>query len=370
MGNTLVFTGSYTRPLTLGDGKVVQGGGDGVGIFCLDEKGGLTKRFYIDAPNPTYLALDSKKRTLYAANELAEENGLPASTVSAYRVDARRGELRYINRQPTGGESACHVALSPGDTHLLAANFAGGSVCVFPIGAGGGVERPSCFFRHFGSGADPDRQAGPHPHQLTSDPAGGYLLAPDLGTDELVVYRADWEKGHLLPAREKKIPLPPGMGPRLLVFDQTGARFYLLCELGSAVCVYDYDSREGGAKLRQTISTLPDGCKVPNTAAGIKLHPAGKHLFASNRGDDSIAVYAVEPDGTLTLCGIFSSGGKTPRDFDITPDGAFLIVGNQDSDALVVFSIDGQSGGLREVSRAACGSVTAVLIAEMGEGSA
>jgi 6-phosphogluconolactonase len=223
----------------------------------------------------------------------------------------------------------------------------------------------SCFFQHRGRSVHPIRQQGPHVHQAVADKSGGHVLVADLGLDEISVYGTDWENGHLIPDKARAIRTAPGMGPRQCVFNEAGTRLYVLCELGNAVCAFDYDSRTGGARLLQTVSTLPPGCEAESIAACVKLHPNGELLFASNRGHDSIAAYRVDEGGLLALIHVVSSGGRTPRDFDISPDGEFLIAGNQESDELVIFRIDGENGGLKEIGRQHCGSVTAVLIADI-----
>lgn len=358
MKRTLVFTGSYTQDILLGTGETVSAQGEGISTFLLEEGGKLSKLFSLDAPNPSYLALCPTGQYLYCVNELKEYKGLPGSAVSAYRLEPD-GSPCFINRRPTGGEDACHLGLSPKGRHLLCSNFTGGSLCVFPLEGEKGIGRASCFFQHYGRGANPLRQASPHVHQLLSDPSGGRVLACDLGTDELALYKADWAKGYLSPTGAS-ISVPAGLGPRQCVWNAAGDRLYVLTEMGNALCVYAYTAQTGEAALLQTISTLPPGEGAESIAACVKLHPKGGLLFASNRGHDSIAAYRIGADGLLTLLAITKTAGGSPRDFDLTPDGSFLIVGNQEGNSLVCFQVDAQSGGLTEVCRAPCGSVTAV----------
>jgi 6-phosphogluconolactonase len=343
----------------MGTGEVLKARGEGIGTYVLSE-GRLIRRFVLEAPNPTYLAMHESGRALYAAHEIAGYLGFASSAVSAYAIGTD-GALTLISRQPTFGESACHLSLGPGGRHLLASNYMGGSVCVFPIGEDLGLQSPSCFFQHYGSGANPARQGEPHVHQAIPDRAGRHVLVSDLGTDEIKVYGVDWDKGHLIPG-ESSLRTAPGAGPRQCVFNRAGDRLYALTEMGSSLCVYAYDDSTGEGTLLETQSLLPQGYTGESSGACVKLHPNGKLLFASNRGHDSIAVFRVLEDGRLTLLSIVGTGGNIPRDFDLTPDGELLIVGNQESDELVVFQVNGESGALREVSRAACGSVTAVLI--------
>ncbi len=357
----LVFTGSYSQPIRLGTGEIVPGNGDGVTVFGMGKDGGLHKLHAENTPNPTYLALSADGRFLYAVNELKEYHEEASSSVSAFALDRETGHLTFLNRQMTGGESACFLRVSPDGRHLLVSNYSGGSHCCLPILPDGSLGKMTCFFQHTGSGAVPGRQDEPHVHQSVPDPSGTRVLVSDLGTDEVFVYGADWEHGWLIPGAAPTIRTQPGFGPRQMVFNGRGDRIYLIAELQNAVNTYDYDASSGAARLLQTVSTLPDGCKTPSTAACVKLHPSGRLLFASNRGHDSLAIYQVLADGTLKESRIHLLGGKTPRDFDITPDGAQLLCALQDSDELILFDIDSETGALSEVSRTPCRSATFAL---------
>lgn len=363
MSASLVFTGSYTEPIRLETGELVQTRGEGICVFHLAEYGRLTKLLSRPAPNPSYVALHPDGQCVYAVNELKEYSGLSSATVCAYAFDVAGNKLRFLNRQATNGEDACNLSFSPCGRYLLVANYSGGSLCVYPIHADHSIGRMSCFFQHYGSGLNVIRQQSPHVHQVVTDKSGTHVLAVDLGTDEITIYRADWQNGYLTPG--PSIRTAPGIGPRLCAFDKTGRRMYLLAELGNVVCVYKYDEETGNAELLQTISTLPEGDRTENTAACIRLHPNGRLLYASNRGHDSIAVYRIDENGLLTLLHIQKTGGQTPRDFDITPAGDYLIVGHQVSHDLVVFGIAAENGALHEVSRTPCGAVTSVYIAAL-----
>lgn len=343
----------------MGDGSILKARGRGIATFALSE-GGLTPRFVVDSPNPTYLAVHPNGNALYATHELMDFMGLASAAVSAYRI-GEDGALTLISRQPTLGGNACHMSFGPGGLHLIVSNFMGGSVCVFPIGEDLGVQPPSCFFQHYGAGMDPVRQGAPHVHQAIPDRLGKHVLVADLGTDEILVYGADWQKGHLL-SGAPALRVPDGQGPRQCVFSEAGDRLYALTEMGSCLCVFSYDAETGAGALMETLSLLPEAYAGENSAACVRLHPNGKLLFASNRGHDSIAAFRVVEDGRLRPLGITPTGGRIPRDFALTPEGDTLIVGNQESDELVVFRVDAENGTLTEVSRAACPSVTAVAV--------
>ena len=354
-----VFTGGYTQDTRMGDGSILKARGRGITTYALSE-GRLAFLSEVEAPNPTYLAVHPSGRALYAAHEVMDYRGLSSAAVSAYRI-GEDGVLTLLSRQPTLGGNACHLSLGPGGRQLIASNYMGGSVCVFPIGEDLGVQPPSCFLQHYGAGADPVRQGAPHVHQAIADRSGGHVLVADLGTDEILVYGADWRKGYLIPGAPP-LRVPDGQGPRQCAFNEAGDRLYALTEMGSCVCVFSYDAETGAGALMETLSTLPEGYAGESSAACVRLHPDGKHLFASNRGHDSIACFRVLEDGRLQALDIVKTGGRIPRDFALTPESDLLIVGNQESDGLVVFRVDAKSGALTEVSRAACPSVTAVAI--------
>ncbi|MFH1512082.1 MAG: lactonase family protein [Bacillota bacterium] len=360
----LVLIGSYSQPIQLGTGEIVPGNGEGITVFDMDNGGGLTILHTEHTPNPTYLALSADGRFLYAVNELKEYRQEASSTVSSFALNWETGKLTFSNRQMTGGENTCFLCISQDGRHLLVSNYSGGSHCCLPILPDGSLGKITCFFQHAGSGTVPGRQDEPHVHQSIPDCSGTRVLVADLGTDEVAVYGADWTYGWLIPNAAAPIRTQPGFGPRQMIFNGRGDRIYLIGELQNAVNTYAYDATCGVARLLQTVSTLPDGCKTPSTAACVKLHPSGALLYASNRGHDSLVVYRVLADGTLEASGIHPLGGKTPRDFDITPDGTQLLCALQDSDELVLFDIDPDMGTLSEVSRTPCRSATCVLFAD------
>ncbi len=362
--NRLVFIGSYTQPIVLGTGELVSGSGDGVTVCRMDEAGHLTRMFATGKPNPTYLALSPDKKFLYTVNELKEYHEEASAAVSAYAIHPETGELTFLNRRMTGGADACYLTVDSDGRYLLVANYNGGSFAILPICDDGSLGTASCFIQHYGHGANPARQAGPHVHQITPDPLKKHVLVADLGTDEIRVYGVDWSTGCVTPDAAPAIRVDPGEGPRQFVFDRSGKFLYLVTELGNTVRVYAYNSETGAAKYLQTLPTLPNECVTDTIAACIKLHPNGEFLYASNRGHDSIASYRVHADGMLTPLSIQTTGGRTPRDFSITPDGEFLLSGFQDSNELILYRIDPKNGQLTELERTPCNSATAVLFAD------
>lgn len=354
MNNILVFAGSYSQSLTMGSGAVVQGQDEGIFVFRLNtETGELTRLSSMPGePNPTYLAIDKTRRFLYACNELGTFSGLPTALASAYSIDAASGVLTLLNRRITIGTTACHITLNDAGTHVLVANYTDSGICIMPIEADGSLGNPSCFLRHKGSSIDPVRQTCPHAHSVALDKNNQRILVPDLGTDEIVVYEVDWEKGFLRTNSAANPRTAPGAGPRHCVFADSGKIVYVINEMGSSISVFSYDEASGNMELLQNLSTLPAGFTGDSSGAAIRLHPNGKLLYGSNRGHDSAAAFSIDQTtGLLTLLSIQSTGGRIPRDFAIDPAGRFLIAANQESGSLIVFRIDEETGELAEVFR-------------------
>jgi len=346
----LVFVGTYTEPITFGTGQVLQGKGEGIHAYWFDELTGALRPLATASgvANPSYLALDASLSFLYAVNELKSYAGEPTGTVSAFRVDAATGRLRFLNRQATHGTDPCHVAVNHARTHVFVANFMSGSVCVLPVRRDGSLSEACDLVQHHGSSVDPRRQAGPHAHSVTLDASDRIALVPDLGLDQVMIYRFDPNRGKLDPNAQPSLAAKPGSGPRHLAFHPNGRFAYLVNELDSTVEALAYVGEAGSLRHVQTVSTLPVAPPAASTCADIHVHPSGRFVYASNRGHDSIAAYRVDPtSGALSVVRHESTRGRTPRSFAIDPTGRFLIVANQDTDSLVPFRIDPDTGVLR-----------------------
>jgi 6-phosphogluconolactonase len=232
--------------------------------------------------------------------------------------------------------------------NVLVANYASGSVCVLPIDKNGRLAEASQVIQHEGRGPDPKRQEGPHAHSIHLDPAGRFVLAVDLGLDKVLVYRFDPAQGRLLPHEGPPASVAPGAGPRHLAFHPAGRFAYVINEMASTVTAFAYDAERGVLREVQTVSTLPPDFRGESTTAEVRVHPSGRFLYGSNRGHDSIAVFAIEADGgRLAAITCEPTHGRTPRHFAIDPTGAYLLAANQASGNLVVFRIDAHTGGLR-----------------------
>jgi 6-phosphogluconolactonase len=296
--------------------------------------------------NPSFLAVDPERRFLYAANEISNYEGENGS-VSAFSIDIKTGRLTFLDKVSSGGSDPCHVAIDRSGTWLIAANYGSGSVAVFPIGQDGTLGKAAARIQHSGSGKDPRRQEGPHAHSVLPSPDNRFLLVSDLGLDRILVYRLDVARGSLEANDPPFAGLQPGAGPRHLSFHPNGRFVYQINELNSTITAFAYDPGRGSLQGMETISTLPRGYAGTSSAAEITVHPNGRFVYGSNRGHDSIALFAVKGNqGTLEPLGYVSTKGRTPRQFAIDPTGNYLFVANQDSDEVVLFRINRRNGTL------------------------
>jgi 6-phosphogluconolactonase len=294
---------------------------------------------------PSFLAVTPDRKFLYAVNELDHFNGQPTGAVSAFSIDSATGKLTLLNQVSSRDPGPAHIVLDRAGHFVLVANYDGGSVAVFRLLPGGTIGDSTALVRHKGSSVNHERQEGPHAHAIAMSPDNRFAIVADLGIDQLLVYPFDASAGSL--GQPRIVKTDSGVGPRHLTFSTGGKFVYAINELSSTVTVYSYHPRDGAMAPLQTVSSLPTTFTGTNTAAEVALHPSGKFLYASNRGNDSIAVFAVDPRvGTLTLIEHVKTGGKTPRSFAIDPSGEWLLAANQDSNTVVVFRINRESGRL------------------------
>ncbi len=299
--------------------------------------------------DPAFLSLHPSGKFLYAIDERADPVKTPGKGVSAYALDAKTGALTLLNQQGVGGPGPCHLSVDATGKCVLVANYGGGSVAALPIGADGRLGAPATVIQHKGSSVNPARQKEPHAHQIEVSPDNRFAFVPDLGMDKLMVYKLDPAKASLVAHEPAFAALPPGSGPRHLAFHPNGKFAYVINELTCTMSVFAYDARRGAFSDVQNISTLPPGETVQRgqSTAEVIAHPSGKFLFGSNRGHNTIVVYAVDAaTGKLTLVEHQSTQGKNPRHFAVDPTGAWLLAENQGSDTVVVFKIDSASGKL------------------------
>ncbi len=353
MKKTVAFIGTYTEDILFGTGEILHGHGDGVYVYAL-ENGRLEQRETACTPNASYLVLDLAHGRLFTTNERKETDGHPGGSVSAFAFDKHTLSLRYLNTQRVDGSDPCHVEVDAAGRHLFCANFMSGSVSVLPIESDGSLGEMCCFIQHEGMSVDVKRQRGPHAHGVFFAPGNKRVFVPDLGMDCVVCYELEERTGRLTHCAQLDIPAPVrGTGPRHMVFHPSGKYMYMNTEMGSTVHAYRYDETTGKAELIQTLATIPEGVSHDETStAAIKIHPNGKLLYVSNRGHDSLAVYSIDEEtGLLTLLNIQRTEGRIPRDFDISPDGNYMLVAHQSSDDAVLFKIDFTNGALSEIQR-------------------
>ena len=280
--------------------------------------------------------------------------------MSSFSIDAKSGELKFLNKQPSGGGGPCHLVVDQAGRNVLVANYGGGSVNVLPVSPVGKLGDPTGFVQHKGSSVNPRRQKGPHAHSINLDVKGNFAFAADLGLDKVLVYRFDGARGTLAPNKVTSVSVAPGSGPRHFAFRPDGRFAYVINEMVSTVTAFAYDSKAGVLTPIQTITTLPaDYTGKGNSTAEVQVSPDGRLLFGSNRGHDSIAIFRIDEDtGRLTSQGHQATGGSTPRNFGVDPTGRFLLAANQNSGTVVVFRIGKEgltrTGSTLEVPRPVC----------------
>lgn len=333
-GAIRIYVGTYT-----------DGESKGIYRLLLDPQTGAIRSDGVptETVSPSFLAFSKDGRRLFAVNETGDTATDPAGGVSSFSVDPATGAIKLLSRLSSAGAAPCHLSLDRDEKHVLVANYWGGSVAVFPIQGDGRLGNPASFVRHVGENPTP-RDAGPHAHAVHVDPSNRYALVADLGLDQLFVYPYDAARGALGPD-PRQVPLAKGAGPRHLTFDRDGKTVYVLNELNGTVTVFAYEPQDGSLRELQTATTLPEGFKGPNSSAEVVISPDGKFLYASNRGPDNIAIFAIDPQTRrLRPVGHQAAGGAHPRNFAIDPTGAFLLVVNRDSNNLVAFRIDPVTG--------------------------
>jgi 6-phosphogluconolactonase len=296
-----------------------------------------------ETTNPSWVTVMPNGRFVYAVNELQNYQGPNSVGLSAFSVDRSpdgraTGKLTFLNEVATRGADPCYVTVDRTGKYALVANYTGGSLAVFPIGPDGRLGASSDFIQHRGHGPNPERQEGPHVHSVVLSPDNRFAYVNDLGLDELLVYKFDSSKGTLTPNDPPFAKVDPGAGPRHFALSPSGKFAYVISEMGRTVTAFSNDPAVGKLEKLQTISTLPKDFTGRNDDAEIRIHPSGRFLYASNRGHDSIAVFAIDSvKGTLTLVEYASTRGKEPRGMEIDPTGNLLFAANQKSDNIVVF---------------------------------
>ena len=337
-----------TQDLLLYVGTYTSGKSEGIYLYRLDRATGELKRAgAVKSENPSFLAIDPGRRFLYAVNEI------PTGTVSSFRIDRKTGGLAFVNQQPSAGADPCHLTVDNRSKSVLVANYTSGNVAVLPVQRDGALGAAVDVEQHEGSGPR-EQQKGPHAHCIKLDRSNRHAFATDLGIDKLMIYRFDSNTGRLEPAKQPSAILHQGAGPRHFTFHPNGEYLYVINELDSSLTTFKYNAAQGTLTAFESVSTLPRDFSGTSYCADVHVSQSGRFLYGSNRGHDSIVVFAIDPrTGRLNLVEHVSTEGKWPRNFAIDPAGRFLLVANQRTDNVVVFRIDAQTGRLTPAGHSA-----------------
>jgi 6-phosphogluconolactonase len=344
----------YPKSFDLIVGAYTSGNSKGIAVYRFyTETGRLAYLSQIDnVSNPSYLAVSSNNKFVYAVNE--NDNG----EVSSFSFEPKTGQLKFINKVSTLGGSPCYISVDKAQKNLFVANYSGGNIAVLPLNEDGSIAPASMTLKDDGHGVNKERQEKAHVHTAVLSPDEKYVLYTDLGTDKINITKYKGGKNNqIVPANPAFVSVKPGYGPRHLAFSNDKKYLYLITEMGSSVIVFDYNN--GKPKQKQDISLLADGFKGATGAADIHISPNGKFLYATNRGDaNDISVFSINPEnGELTFVDRKATGGKGPRNFVIDPTGKYLLVAHQNSDNIYVFQLDEATGKLiRVVSRIEVGN--------------
>lgn len=324
--STSLFIGSFTK----------KPGEKGMRVYNFNEKNGnITLVSQSDVgPNPSYFCFSKKKNLFYIANEVTEFNGEAAGGLSTFKYNPDDGSFSKAGEMkiPFGG--SCFISLSPDSGHIFLANYPHGSVVVVSLdenGIPGTITDTILYVK--------DNPEVSHAHMILNDPSGEKIYVTDLGLDRIIRYDFDSKSGKL--RSFDSLSVPKGLGPRHFVFSRDGRFLYVINELGSKITVFSLEKKP---ELIQTVSTLKEKTLVKSFCADIHISNNGKFIYGSNRGENSIATFAVQPDGTLKLAGHTTCGGNWPRNFTLDPGNRFLLVGNERSDSIAIFGIDQASG--------------------------
>jgi 6-phosphogluconolactonase len=316
--------------------------GDGIHVYRVDPAtGAWTQVQHVgDLVNPSYLALSRDQRVLYSVHG-------DGDYASAFALDPKSGEAKLLGRAATGGKNGVREALDPTGRYLVVANYSSGSVAVLPVGPDGALRDQHQLVQLPGEpGPHKVEQQSSHPHDIVFDPSGRFVLVPDKGLDRVFVFRFDSATGKLTPTEQGSVRSLPGAGPRHLAFHPKLPIVWVLNELNSTLATYRFDPYSGSLTPFQVLTTLPADFTGDSTAAEIAVSPDGRFVYGSNRGHDSVAIYAANAEGLLSPAGWQPTQGAGPRFIGLDPSGRFLNAANEQGDNVVTFKVDAASGKL------------------------
>ncbi|MFN0124760.1 MAG: lactonase family protein, partial [Blastocatellia bacterium] len=334
----LLYVGTYTN----------NTGSEGIYLCRMNGGTGELKiqRAFGGAKSPAFLAIDAKRQFLYAASEVPDFNGGKTGAAAAYAMDRATGDLKLLNQQAVPGVP-CHVSVDRTRKCIVVANYGGGNVAVLPVNPDGSLAPVSDTRQHTGVGPNKARQGEPHAHCAIIDPNNRFAYSADLGLDKVMIYQLDAKAGKLTPHTQPWASVKPGAGPRHFTIHPKGKHAFVINELDATLTVFDYDGAKGTLNAAQAVSTLPEGFTGTSYCADVHVHPSGRFVYGSNRGHNSIAVFAFDA-GRLTPLQHQSTMGDWPRNFAVDPAGDFLLVANQRSSDIFVFRIDRVTGRLSD----------------------
>jgi 6-phosphogluconolactonase len=327
----------------------------GIYTFTFDTATGEVGPLELAAPalNPSFLAIHPDRQHLYCVGDMTNAAGKKVGAVSAFVIEPD-GKLTLLNQVTTVGAGPCHLTVDKTGCMVLAANYGGGSVVSFPIKADGSIGEHTSFVQHIGRSVTP-RQAQPNAHSVNISQDNRFAFVADLGLDQVLIYKLDPAKATFAAHEPPFVKVPPGSGPRHFCFHPNGKFAYVINEISLTVTAFRFDAVHGTLTEMQTLSTLPaadgPGPKAGWSTAEIVAHPGGKFLYCSNRGHDTIAVFAIADDGTLSLVQNAAAEVKVPRNFALDPTGQWLFTEGQKSDDIALFRVDAATGKLTFTSK-------------------
>ena len=327
---------------------------DGIYVYKFNtETGDNSFVSSIKTSNPSFLAISTNQKYVYAVNENADTTRFTVTGhIAAFAFDKATGKLSFLNKQESGGKHPCYVAIDKSGKWVFAGNYSSGSLAVLPVKSNGILDSAKQVIQHEGSSVVEGRQDDPHVHATFLSHDNKYLYVPDLGIDKLMIYKFDNKTGKLSEANMPFMIAEPGSGPRHIDLHPNGKYAYLMQELTGIVSVYRI-LKGGGLESIQDISGLPREYTGPVGSADIHVSPDGKFLYCSNRGEsNTLGIFQINPqNGMLDWVGDQSTMGKTPRNFNFDPTGNFLLVANQNSNEIVIFKRDKQTGLLEDTGK-------------------
>jgi len=307
---------------------------------------------FAGARGGSYLDLSTDEDFLFAINQSPLNPDDSHASVTSFSVDPASFDLSVINSQSSEGTGICHIHCSKAGDYIFAANYGSGHATALPVNENGEIAPASSVVLGEGSGPVERRQQGPHAHQVMLDPGQNFLLVPDLGIDKVLIYAFDSESGILTPnPAQPYFSLAPGAGPRHLAFHPDGQALYIVNEINSTITACSYDASNGTITEINTLSTVEqdhEGMKYP---AAVRVHPKGKYVYASTRGENScISTFEIQEDGSLSRIQVMEQVPNWPRDFNVDPSGTYMLVAGERSDDIRLYLIDATRGLLSETS--------------------